>query len=235
MAESERPGRYLNLSEIGSIIRSMQHPLPDDVTVVSFLEELSNRDWVETDGNGADLSTHGFRITAKGQNRASASVDYADVLSKAVNALPAAENVERQGIPSFGFGSGAFGAGTFAGPTNSPPLDMQNDGSPIPQLSGLPAIDSKRWTGTQFVLIDGELLQNVRSQVKELHRIVHLIHIESNSESQNIKGLVDALLAVSTMAEPEITILDRILASPKFKDYAVLFTIVATLRGAIGI
>ena len=96
-------------------------------------------------------------------------------------------------------------------------------------------VQSTRWTGTQFVLVDGGVLEQVRCKAQELHQVIHAMHFPSNSESQDVKGLADALIAICSMAEPEVTLLDRLLASPKFKAYASLLGIVALIRGAIGI
>ncbi len=94
---------------------------------------------------------------------------------------------------------------------------------------------SSNWTGAQFALVDAKVIAEVRATAGKLHEAVHSLHFVSNSDSQNLKGLADALVAVCSMAEPELTIIDRILASPKFKAYAGLFALVATIRGALGI
>ena len=112
-------------------------------------------------------------------------------------------------------------------------IDGQRDESII--VDRPVVVSSTRWTGAQFVLVDRSILQNVRTIANDLHSVVHSMHFTSNSESQDLKALTDALLAICSMAEPEVTILDRILSSPKFKVYAKLFAMVAAIRGAIGI
>ena len=236
-AESERPGLFLHLGDIESVLRSLNHPIPDELSTIGILEELIRRDWIESDGAGASISTHGFRITAKGQNRAAASQNPADQFSRAMEHSPltseSADDISGP-ISGSGFGVGAFGMGTFAGPTGLQPDDVvQAVTSTSPSVTS--GIHSKRWTGTQFVLVDGEILTQIRAEVKHLHHTIHAMHIENNADSQDLKGLADALLAVCTMAEPEVTLLDRILASPKFRTYSALFGIVAMIRGAIGI
>lgn len=95
--------------------------------------------------------------------------------------------------------------------------------------------DSKNWTGQRLVLVDSETISRVKEMAIELKSTVYSMRFESNSESANLKGLADALVAVCEMAEPEVTIIDRILASPKFKAYSGLVALVATIRGAVGI
>jgi hypothetical protein len=109
-------------------------------------------------------------------------------------------------------------------------IDFAEPAGPITQV-----IDSAAWTGTQFVLIDAYKIAEVRRAANELRDAVRLIHFESNSDSVNLHCLVEALVSICEMAEPEGTIVDRILASPKFKTYASLAGIIATIRGAFGI
>lgn len=107
---------------------------------------------------------------------------------------------------------------------------------PNPVGDGSPAIvvDSSSWTGAQFVLVDVSKLTEVRCLARQLQDAVDRIAFESNSASANVKGLVSALIAICEMAEPEVSVIQRILASPNFKAYASLVTIIATIRGAIG-
>lgn len=96
-------------------------------------------------------------------------------------------------------------------------------------------IESDKWTGKQHILIDAKAISQVKDLASKLHVEIHNMHFTSNSDSHNLKGLADALVAVCSMAEPEITILDRILASPKFKAYAGIAALIATIRGVLGI
>lgn len=97
------------------------------------------------------------------------------------------------------------------------------------------AIDSSTWTGTQFVLTDAKVIKSVKDTAVELRNTIYSMHFPSNSETENLQKLADALVAICEMAEPEVSIIDRILASPKFKAYARLVVLVATIRGALGI
>lgn len=94
--------------------------------------------------------------------------------------------------------------------------------------------ESTAWTGKQFLLISSEVIDRIKLNAEVLRQQVYELHIPSNSESANIKALADALCAICSMAEPEISIIDHILASPKFKTYTSLAGVVATIRGAIG-
>jgi hypothetical protein len=105
----------------------------------------------------------------------------------------------------------------------------------LPAGAAAQKIDSATWTGTQLVLVDAKIIAKVREGAAELRRVVYTLRIENNAESANLKGLVDALVAICEMAEPEVSVIDRIIASPKFKAYAALMTIIATIRGATGL
>ncbi len=96
-------------------------------------------------------------------------------------------------------------------------------------------IDSTQWTGAQFTIVDTKVLREVRDGTQRLKLAVYGINFQNDAECADLKGLVDALEAVVQMAEPEIGIIQRILASPKFKTYSSLFGFVATIRGAIGL
>jgi hypothetical protein len=99
----------------------------------------------------------------------------------------------------------------------------------------LASFDSTKWTGKQLKLVDTKVIADVRSAAEQVKVAFYAMRFESNSDSQNLKSLADALVAICSMAEPEVTIIDRILASPKFQAYAGLVTLVATIRGASGI
>ena len=94
---------------------------------------------------------------------------------------------------------------------------------------------SEDWTGPKLVLTDAKVIRQIRIQASELRELVHSIRFESNSDSQDIKALADALVAVCSMAEPELSIIDRILSHPKFQLTAGLIAAVATIRSALGI
>jgi hypothetical protein len=115
-----------------------------------------------------------------------------------------------------------------------PPYDFQMPGFET-RSDNSANYESSKWTGTQHILVDAQVLSQVRENAKSLRSAVYSIRFESNSESADVKGLADALVHVCDMATPEVGIIDRILASPKFKTYAALMTIIATIRGALGI
>jgi hypothetical protein len=121
--------------------------------------------------------------------------------------------------------TGADANESFAWTDVTPPLD---DDQPDTH-------SSSKWTGSRLILVDSEVIARVKVMANELHQRVHSMRFESNSDSFDLKALADAFVSICEMAEPEITIMDRILASPKFKAYAGLFAFVATIRGAIGI
>lgn len=96
-------------------------------------------------------------------------------------------------------------------------------------------IDSTKWTGARYVLTDEKVLRDIRVQVSVLRDRVYAIRFESNTDSQDLKSLCDALVSVCEMAEPELGIIERILAHPKFRYSAALIAAVGTIRGALGI
>ena len=116
-----------------------------------------------------------------------------------------------------------------AGPTSEMP-DVRSGEQPHASIR-----DSSLWTGTQWVLVDAKVIAKVKKSSALLRKTVYDLRIENNAEKANLVGLVDALVAICEMAEPEVSVIDRILASPKFKKYVALVAMIATIRGAIGI
>jgi hypothetical protein len=233
--EAEAPGNFYPVSALTNLMRDEHLELPNGLSMEAFLRQLVEWDWVEAggDGNVSEFLDCSFRVTAKGQHRATASVDYAAQYRQMFDELPIAPDsptetttdtlaVEHQlTVPNFATGA-LEGQPTTLGTFQRIGLKQET------------LIDSKEWTGGQFVLIDPVVITQVKTRAVELREAVYAMRFESNSESQNLKGLVDALVAVCNMAEPEVTVIERILASPKFKTYAALFGIVAMIRGAIG-
>jgi hypothetical protein len=97
------------------------------------------------------------------------------------------------------------------------------------------SLDSASWTGKQFALVDAKVIVQVKAAAIELQAAVYSLNFRTDADRDDIRGLVDALVAITKMSEPEVNLIDRILASPKFKGYASLFGIIATIRGALGI
>ena len=94
--------------------------------------------------------------------------------------------------------------------------------------------DSTKWTGAQFVLVDVAVIADIKTKADSLRQAVYALHLTSNSETEDLQKLADALVLICSMTEPEVSIIDRITASPKFKAYAGLIGIIATIRGALG-
>ncbi len=101
--------------------------------------------------------------------------------------------------------------------------------------SNPPTVNSKAWTGTQHILIDQVVINDAKTHAQELKQLVYTIHIPNNAHSSDLKALVELLIQVLDMCEPEVTLIDRILASPKFKLYTKLAGAISMVRGAIGI
>ena len=99
----------------------------------------------------------------------------------------------------------------------------------------VPIRDSTNWTGPSHILVDSRVLQNARQTAQGLRELVYAYHTTDNALSSDLKTLVDALLQLLEMCEPELGPIERILASPKFRVSAALLAAVATVRGALGI
>ncbi len=91
------------------------------------------------------------------------------------------------------------------------------------------------WTGKKLILTDESIIVKIRQLATELHDRIENAHFYSNSDSKDLNSLADALVNVCAMAEPDISIIEKILAHPKFKTYSIFFGLIATIRGALGI
>lgn len=221
-AESRDPGHYIAFDEVISILRDLGSSTSDPVLIAQMLVELERRDWIESRIKGHIPADNSVRITAKGQNRAAASIDYADHFRRAVGSLPLApDDIDVRPAGE----QGGFVHDTSHAVTSSEPTITARGGT----------IDSTRWTGTKLVLTDENALRQIRRLSVDLRDKVHSMRIESNSDSQDLKGLTEALVSVCGMAVPELSIIERILAHPKFMTSAKLVAAVATIRGALGI
>ena len=109
-------------------------------------------------------------------------------------------------------------------------VEPRSDGSVMPL-----SVDARSWTGRRLVLTDEAIIRDIRTKAEALRAKVYATTFTSNSDSQDLKRLCDALVSVSEMAEPDMSIIDRILRHPKFRHYEALFVAVATIRGALGI
>jgi hypothetical protein len=105
----------------------------------------------------------------------------------------------------------------------------------MPLESAEKAVDSTSWTGTRLVLTDEKKIIEINEMARELRDRVYSMHIPNNADSQDLKGLCDALVAVCEMAQPELSIIQQIVNHPKFQMSAALVAAIATLRGALGI
>ncbi|MEO9657206.1 hypothetical protein [Qipengyuania citrea] len=115
-------------------------------------------------------------------------------------------------------------------------LVVQDQGaSDTKPLQDKNVVDSSAWTGRKLVLTDEKIIRQLQKEAKVLRDRIYATRFESNSDSQDLKSLADALVAISDMAEPDLSIIDRILAHPKFRYSAALMAAVATIRGALGI
>jgi hypothetical protein len=96
-------------------------------------------------------------------------------------------------------------------------------------------IDPVAWTGTQLTHVDSGVLAHIRMQCGELRTLVYEMNYRSAEDQRDLQRLADALVALCDMAQPDISLIVRLLAHPKFKIYATLFAAAATIRGALGI
>lgn len=212
--------------------------LPDDVSTPNFLEFLLRTGWIETDNNGFETVEQSFRISAKGQLRAAASVDYTEMFERATASLPMLDEagVEVKSMQT-GLSDEVPGQANL-GPSGGgikPHDAISQTSSSEPEIRFHPAVESSKWTGTQFLLVDAKVIAEVREGAQTLRAAVYSLHLTSNSDTEDLQRLADALVAICMMTEPDSTIIDRITASPKFRAAAGLIGLVAAIRGAIGI
>jgi hypothetical protein len=88
--EDKAPGTMLSVPKIEALLDSNGISLQDDVSVTGFLDQLLRWGWIGTDNNGFDLVEQSFGISAKGQIRATASVDFAQKFNEMFENLPPA-------------------------------------------------------------------------------------------------------------------------------------------------
>ncbi len=90
-AESGDPGRWLTVGEIREIADHLTTPFPEDFSIIDVINDLLAKGWIETD-HGGSVDTALYRISAKGQIRAAASVNYVDHFNQAMSAIPDLES-----------------------------------------------------------------------------------------------------------------------------------------------
>jgi hypothetical protein len=193
----------------------------DDLEVEYAIEQMLDRGWAEPNQTALELQNQSFRITSKGLLKVASNINDAEIFQKMVGApsITPDPSIEYKSEFRPSLADSAMGQTSF-----EPPI-----------IANAPTIDSSSWTGTQFVLVDAYVIAKVLKSAQLLHDAVFALHLPSNSETEDLQKLADALIAVCSMTEPEVSIIDRILASPKFKTYVGLLAIIATIRGAMGI
>jgi hypothetical protein len=87
-AEDANPGNYLSVDEIENLAWCSGIGDPEHAMILEKIEAFLAKGWLETNNDGFEIVEQKFRISAKGQIRAAASVDYADQFRRAVNSLP---------------------------------------------------------------------------------------------------------------------------------------------------
>ena len=98
-----------------------------------------------------------------------------------------------------------------------------------------PPADSTRWTGSTLQYVDSSVLADIRRAAAEIRQLAYRINYQSDEDASDLRGLADALVALCDMAVPDVSVIARILAHPKFRTYTALFAAAATIRGALGI
>ena len=93
--ESIDPGRFLTVGEIREIADHLATPFPENLSIIDVINDLLNKGWIETD-HGGSVDTALYRISAKGQIRAAASVNYVDHFNEAMSAIPDLESDDSQ-------------------------------------------------------------------------------------------------------------------------------------------
>jgi hypothetical protein len=226
-ADSVEPRVFISFNRIVAIGEEMQLDQieVDDLEVEYAVELLLQSGSLEPREKG-EVDKGWFRITPLGKKNVAA------YLGQNAEDLSEAQFVEYKsmGAPS---GHGPYETGNF-GATNEgiKPYDaVITTSSSEPEIQFDPAVESVNWTGKRLILVDAQAIEDLRKMARELQSAVYALRMENNFESSNLKGLADALVCICDMAEPETTIIERILANPKFKAYAGILGIVSTIRG----
>ncbi|GAA3797256.1 hypothetical protein GCM10022600_18750 [Qipengyuania pelagi] len=94
--------------------------------------------------------------------------------------------------------------------------------------------DAEAWTGPRYVWSDARKLRELRAYVQDLHLKVQTINFRTEADRIDIQRLVEALVALCQMVEPDLNLLEKLTAHPKFKAYASVAVCIATIRGALG-
>jgi hypothetical protein len=95
--------------------------------------------------------------------------------------------------------------------------------------------DAEAWTGPRHVLSDAKKLRELRIYAQDLYLRVQTINFRTEADRIDIQRLAEALLALCQMVEPDLNLLEKLTAHPKFKAYASVAVCIATIRGALGI
>lgn len=184
--EAETPGKFYPIGVLEGMMRSEEITLPDEISMIQFLELLQKWDWVESNGDGFETENQFFRITAKGQYRSAASVNYVEQFEEAFNSLPdlPIEHKAEKGT----FGNGAYGAGPF--------------GSSTSLNSDMGSFDSESWTGIPKT---GVLSEAATTRLKAALANVDdaVSHSQaSNEEKAQARAYVIAIQALADAPEP---------------------------------
>jgi hypothetical protein len=235
---SNDPARFIRFNELFELCKVGNEGISfDGDDFLLMLERFESFGWIDKNDT-AGVHASGMRISARGQVQNAASVDYAGFMAGKISDLPPLpDDVEElpdgrtllaqsgTDIQSSGLRPGdiiyEYDAGT----------GFDDSQSEVPAVKH----DSSEWTGTQFVLVDAKVIAAVRDSASALRQAVYSLHLPSNSDTDDLQKLADALLKICEMTEPDVSIIDRITASPKFRAIASLMVLVATIRGAAGI
>ncbi len=204
--ESASPGSFLAREDLEQFIRVSGLSLPDDLSIPNLLDELVRLDWMEYED--PTIGKDSFWVTARGQNRAS------DSPKEGQNQT---DNPEIISSPDDDLAP-------------SERNERKNEDAEIHSVE-----DSTNWTGRHLVLTDAKVIAQLKTSAVQLRDRIQKTNFESDADRQDLNQLAEALVSVVEMAEPDLSIIERILAHPKFKIYKGLTVFVATIRGAIGI
>jgi hypothetical protein len=96
-------------------------------------------------------------------------------------------------------------------------------------------VDAETWTGSRLIHIDSGQWTQIRITARHLQTVSRAINYQSEGDQKDVQGMADALVALCEMAEPDVSLIERILTHPKFRIYAAFVGGIATIRGALGI
>jgi hypothetical protein len=216
--ETKNPGKFYDVPTLVGAVIAANIELPEDVSFPHFLEQLQHWDWIESNGDGFNTENQSFRVTAKGQYRAAASIDYAAHYKQVVGAL---QDMPMEYKSEAGtFGSGAYGDGSYGS-------------KPTHDETGV-YISSHNWTGLPKVGVLGEAaVTTLKGALSTVDDAV-LRSNATNQEKAQARAYVMAIHALADAPEPPADLIwEMVSRADQLSGIASLFVSLVALYVAV--